>query len=93
MAIAQNVFSNKIVQGVTASVPGVGPHTIIGAGATNLQGALNSEQYSQVLVVFMNALKASFIVPIPLAALAFFLALTLTKNMRIKGGIKLAGMA
>ena len=63
---------------------------VITAGATNLHNALNSEQLAQVLVIFMNSLKDAFIMPIALTAVGFFLALGLKKNMRVKGGIKLA---
>jgi hypothetical protein len=37
----------------------------------------------------MGSLKDAFIVAIALTAVGFFLALGLTKSMRIKGGIKL----
>jgi MFS transporter, DHA2 family, glioxin efflux transporter len=93
VTIAQNIFSNKLIQGIVAGVPGVDPLMVIGAGATDLRNALTPQQLSQVLVIFMDSLKDAFILPIPLACLAFFLALLLTRDMRIKGGIKLAGMA
>lgn len=38
----------------------------------------------------MASLKDAFVVPIALTGVAFFLTLMLTKNMRVKGGIKLA---
>lgn len=69
---------------------GVDPHLVISAGATNLRNALTVEQLSEVLVIFMNSLKDAFVVSIALTAVAFFLALGLTKSMRVKGGIKLA---
>ena len=90
VAVGQNIFSNKLIQGIMASVTGVDPMTVISAGATNLHNALNSEQLSQVLVIFMDSLKDAFILPIALTAVGFFLALGLKKNMRVKGGIKLA---
>jgi len=93
VAVAQNIFSNKLIQGILASVPGVDPQVVISAGATDIRKALTPDQLSKVLVIFMNSLKDAFIVPIALTAVGFFLALCLTKNMRIKGGIKLAGAA
>jgi hypothetical protein len=63
---------------------------VIGTGATNLRNVLNPEQLSQVLAIFMDSLKDAFIVPIALTAVGLFLTLGLKKNMRIKGGIKLA---
>lgn len=63
---------------------------VISAGATDLRNALTTEQLAQVLVIFMNSLKDAFIVPIALTGVGFFLALMLNKNMRTRGGIKLA---
>lgn len=91
VAIAQSIFSNKLIQGVLSDVPGVNPQLVIGAGATDLHNALTPDQLSKVLVIFMNALRDAFVLPIALTGVAFFLALGLTKNMRIKGGIKLQG--
>lgn len=88
--MAQNIFSNKLIQGITSSVPGVNPQLVISAGATDLRNALTPDQLSKVLVIFMASLKDAFIVPIALTGVAFFLTLMLTKNMRVKGGIKLA---
>ena len=72
------------------NVPGVDPMLVIAAGATNLRNVLTRDQLLQVLVIFMNSLKDAFILPIALTGVALFLALGLSKNMRIKGGIKLA---
>jgi hypothetical protein len=90
VAVAQNIFSNKLIQGIMSGVAGVDPMLVISAGATDLRNALTSDQLAQVLVIFMNSLKDAFIVPIVLTAVGFFLALMLDKNMRVKGGIKLA---
>jgi hypothetical protein len=81
-----------LVEGINANVPGVNPQTVIGAGATDLGSVLNPGQLSEVLVIFLGGLKDAFIVPIPVVCLSFFLALLLTKDMRIKGGIQLAAM-
>jgi len=90
VGIAQNVFSNKLVEGINANVPGVNPQTVIQAGATDLANVLNPAQLSEVLTIFMGALKDAFVIPIPLVCLTFFLAVLLTRDMRIKGGIRLA---
>lgn len=63
---------------------------VISAGATDLRKALTTDQLAQVLIIFMNSLKNAFIASIALTGVAFFLAMFLTKNMRTKGGIKLA---
>jgi len=90
VAIAQSVFSNKLIQGVQENLPGVNPNTVINAGATDLANVLSSAQYSTVLNIFMDSLRQSFTIPIVLGGLAFFVGLLLDKNMRRTGGIKLA---
>jgi hypothetical protein len=77
IAITQNVFSNRLIQGIQANVPGLDPNTVINSGATGLQ--------IEVLGVFMISLKDAFIAPIALNGIAFFLALLSDKNMMIKG--------
>jgi len=90
VAVGQNIFSNKLIQGITSSVQGVDPQVVIAVGATNLQSSLTPTQYTQVLRVFMDSLKDAYVIPIALTGCAFFLALCLDKNMRAKGGIKIA---
>lgn len=77
IAITQNVFSNKLIQGIQADVPGLDPNTVINSGATGLQ--------IEILGVFMISLKDALIAPIALNGIAFFLALLSDKNMMIKG--------
>jgi hypothetical protein len=89
VAIAQNVFSNKLLQGVTTDIPGVDPQVIIDAGATDLQNVLTPDQLAKALVIFMDGLKDAFVLPIVFSGIAFFLAMGLTKDMRVKRGIKL----
>jgi hypothetical protein len=90
VSIAQNIFSNKLVQGVTASVPGVDPESVINSGATNLRNILTPDQLTEVLRIFMDSLKDAYVVPIALAGVGFFLALLLKKDMRASGGLKIA---
>ena len=73
-----------------SSSVGVDPQLVISAGATDLRKALSPDHLSKVLVILMDSLRDAFIVAIALTAVAFFLALGLTKSMRVKGGIKLA---
>lgn len=93
LAVAQNIFSNTLIQGTLSSVSGVNPQMVINAGATDLRNALTPDQLPKVLTIFMNSLKDAFVVPIALTGVGFFLTFLVNKNMRIKGGIKLAGAA
>lgn len=90
MTIAQNIFSNKLVQGVLTNVPGVDPVAVINSGATNLRNTLTADEFAKVLRIFMDSLKDAYIVPIALTGVGFFLALLLKKDMRARGGLKIA---
>jgi hypothetical protein len=52
---------------------------------------LTPDQLSKVLVIFMASLQDAFRLPIALTGVAFFLPFLLTRNMWLKGGIKLEG--
>jgi hypothetical protein len=93
VAVAQNIFSNKIIQGVASSVPGVDPLEVINSGATSLQSKLSPAQATEVLRVFMAALRDAFIIPIALMGVAFILSLLLDGSMRRRGQLKAAGSA
>lgn len=69
IAIAQNIFSNTLIQGIKENVPGVDPRMVINSGATGLQ--------TEIIQVFMASLKYAFIPPIALNGLALFVALLL----------------
>jgi hypothetical protein len=88
VAISQSIFSNKLIEGVQANVPGVDPSTFINTGATSLSDVLTPDQLTQVLQILMNGLRDAFILPIAFAGLGLFLALMLTKDMRTPGGMK-----
>lgn len=90
VAIAQTTFSNKLIQGLKENVPSVDPNMVIHAGATDLRNNLTPDTLASVLRVFMDALSQAFIVPIAITGVAFFIGLFMDKNMRRKGGIKLA---
>ena len=92
ISIAQSIFSNKLLSGVLTQVPTVDPSVVINAGATNLRDKLTAEQFVLVLRIFMDSLKDAFILPIVLAGISVFLALMLTREMRIVGGMKMPAM-
>ena len=73
IAITQNIFSNKLIQGVGEKIPGLDPHAVINSGATGLQ--------IEVFGVFMISLKDALIAPIALNGVAFFLVLLSEKNV------------
>jgi len=73
IAITQNIFSNKLIQGVEENIPGLDPHAVINSGATGIQ--------IEVFGAFMTSLKDALIAPIALNGVAFFVVLLSGTNM------------
>lgn len=92
VAVAQSIFSNKLIAGVLQQVPGVSPGTVINAGATSLRDSVTAEQFTLILRIFTDSLKDAFVLPIALAGVGVFLSLLLTKEMRTPGGMKMPAL-
>ncbi|KAJ7909119.1 major facilitator superfamily transporter [Mycena leptocephala] len=75
ISIAQNVFTNKLVSGLTHHVPGVSPLLVLSAGATSLKKLVPAEELAAVLVVYNEALITCFYVAVAMASLSLFGAL------------------
>ncbi|KAF8183479.1 MFS transporter [Mycena galopus ATCC 62051] len=70
ISIAQNVFTNKLVSGLLANVPGVSPALVLSAGATSLAEAVAPQFLPGVLQAYNDALIAAFYVAIAMACLS-----------------------
>ncbi|KAJ7617034.1 major facilitator superfamily domain-containing protein [Roridomyces roridus] len=70
ISIAQNVFTNKLVQGIVDRVPSVDPNLVLGAGATALRTVVPTESFGAVLTVYNDALVSAFYVSVAMAALS-----------------------
>ncbi|KAJ7644907.1 DHA14-like major facilitator [Roridomyces roridus] len=77
VSIGQNVFTNKLVQGLVKNVPGINPMLVLGVGATDLRDAIDPQFFHQVLEVYNQALVAAFYVAVAMACLSLFGALTM----------------
>ena len=71
ISIAQNIFSNTLIQEIPKHTTGVSPATIIKAGATHVRDVTPSDQLQGVLQAYDLAINRAFILPIAVGALAF----------------------
>lgn len=93
ISIAQNIFSNTLLQKLVADVPGINPQTVIQAGATHLVDVVPPALLPAVLVAYDDAVTTAFIVAIATGGIAFLCSLALEWKS-IKGKkIELAGGA
>jgi hypothetical protein len=66
IAIAQNIFTNKLVEGVP-DVAGIDPHMITRVGATQLRQLIPATYLPEVLSVYNHALTRAFMVALAAA--------------------------
>ena len=75
MSIAQNIFSNTLIQEIPKRTHGVSPATIIGAGATHVRDVTPPDQLAGVLEAYNLAIDRAFILPIAVGGIAFVCSL------------------
>ncbi|KAJ7636474.1 major facilitator superfamily domain-containing protein [Roridomyces roridus] len=91
VSIGQNVFTNKLVQGLVKNVPGIDPSLVLAIGATDLRDAIQPQFVPEVLEVYNQALVAAFYVSIAMAGLSLFGALLVEwKSIKVKS-VEVAG--
>ncbi|KAJ5577478.1 uncharacterized protein N7459_006442 [Penicillium hispanicum] len=71
IAIAQNVFQNRLVASVNENAPTVNPQSVIDAGAANLAQRLPETVLPRVLYAYNIAVTQTFYVSVAAAALSF----------------------
>jgi hypothetical protein len=92
ISIAQNIFSNTLIQEIPKYTTGVNPAKIIAAGATHIRAVTPKSQLAGVLTAYNIAVTRSFIVAIACAVLAFLCSLLFEwksvkgKKLEIGGG-------
>ncbi|KAL6243104.1 hypothetical protein RBB50_010204 [Rhinocladiella similis] len=74
ISIAQNIFSNGLVNEIPKYTKGVNPYTIIGAGATHIREVTPPSQLAGVLKAYNIAVTNSYILAIACACIAFLLS-------------------
>lgn len=81
-SVAQNVFTNKLVEGVT-KLGSIDPQQIVRTGATDLRTILSGSRLDSVLVVYNKALVDCFYVGVGLSCAAIFGAIFIEwKNIK-----------
>lgn len=86
VAVAQNLFTNALVQNIAAlGIPGLSPQVIIAAGATGIRNIVSPEQLPALLVAYNAAIMKAFQLGVILSCLALFGALGLEWKSVKKG--------
>ena len=70
ISIAQNIFSNGLVQNVPKYAPSVDAKTVINAGATYLRRVIPPAALAGVLKAYVIAIENAFILPIAVGSIA-----------------------
>ena len=91
VSIAQNIFSNTLIQEIPKRTHGINPATIIGAGATHVRDVTPPDQLAGVLEAYNLAIDRAFILPIAVGGIAFVCSLFM--EMKSVKGKKLIGAA
>lgn len=76
IAVAQTVFQNGLIAGVTENAPGIDPQVFINAGASQVRlvlKELGQEQYTEaVLTAYLDGLRNTYYISTAMASCAFF---------------------
>ncbi|KAI9708998.1 MAG: hypothetical protein M1812_007811 [Candelaria pacifica] len=75
ISVAQNIFSNTLIQQIPLLAPDVNPATIIAAGATHVKEVTPSGSLDGVLQAYSIAVDRAFIMPIAVGGIAFLFSL------------------
>ncbi|PYH81304.1 DHA14-like major facilitator [Aspergillus uvarum CBS 121591] len=69
IAVAQNVFQNRLKEELIKTVPDVDPNVVVSTGATSLQGSVSAQDLPRVLSAYNAGLTRAFLVATIMAAL------------------------
>ncbi|KAF8544715.1 major facilitator superfamily domain-containing protein [Trichophaea hybrida] len=72
ISVGQNVFSNKLVEGIVARIPDMDPARILETGATSLTKTFSGSQLPLILEAYNRAITQSFYAAVAMAVVAFF---------------------
>jgi len=68
VSIGQNVFSNKLVEGLAKYAPSIDSSIVLNIGATSIQNTVEKDVLPGVTLAYNNALTHSFLVAAIMAA-------------------------
>jgi len=93
ISIAQNIFSNTLVQEIPKYAKGVNPATVFHAGATHIRQVTPPDKLAGVLMAYNIAVTRTYVLPVACAGLAF-LTCALFEWKTVKGKkLELGGAA
>jgi len=72
ISVAQNVFTNKLIQNLVADVSGLDPNIVLITGATSLAARIPAQFLPRVLVAYNAALTQTFYVSVAMSVLSIF---------------------
>ncbi|KAJ6473219.1 major facilitator superfamily domain-containing protein [Mycena sanguinolenta] len=70
VSVAQNVFTNKLKDGLASHVPSLNPAIVLSAGATSLRNAVDAQYLPAVISAYNDALVSAFYVSVAMACLS-----------------------
>ena len=68
VSAATSAFENQLIKSLATHAPNIDPARVIATGQTALRGAFDTEELSNILAAYMDALRVQFILVIALAA-------------------------
>ncbi|KAF1973473.1 putative MFS transporter [Bimuria novae-zelandiae CBS 107.79] len=77
IAIAQSLFTNRIIAEATESLPDLDTAKLVNTGATELRRVFAGEQLDAVLEVYLEGLRAGYYLAITCGGIAFAIALAI----------------
>jgi hypothetical protein len=72
LSVGQNIFTNKLLKGVIATVPGIDPTIVIHSGATDLKKNIPPQFYAAVQTAYNHALTQTWYVSVAMACVTVF---------------------
>lgn len=69
VSVGQNIFSNKLVEGLKEFAPQIDPSVVLNIGATSIQQNVDKADLPGVTLAYNNALTQTFLVAAVMAAL------------------------
>ena len=69
ISVGQNVFTNRLVDGLKSAAPGLDPNIVLNVGATTLRSAVPAQYIEGVLLAYNKALTDCYYVSLAMACL------------------------
>jgi hypothetical protein len=77
VSVAQNVFSNKLAQGLAKYAPTVDPKIVLNTGATSIQHSIDPAVLSGVTMAYNDGLTQAYLVATIMACFTIIGSLTI----------------